>query len=142
MNRRLAIIIGAGLVVIGLAALSYFGYILFGGRSGDAATTSPFFLEQDSDINPEEADQHVVVVYGKFTPPEDTPSDWACVVRAWDWGDGSVSREDNCTPWINQDTVVFTGDHKYADQGKYAVKLYVTKDQNFYESDELKVSAP
>lgn len=132
------------MIVCGLAALGYVGYTLFGGPVGDAKiNNSQFYLEQASDINPPEADRHVVVVYGTLTPPNDRPSSWACTKRVWDWGDGQLTRQDDCTAWSTDVDVVFTADHVYAEAGQYLITLYVQNDRGqTYQSDELKVQAP
>lgn len=143
MNRRVAIIIGAVLVLIGLASLGYTGYVLFGGAVGDSKTaSSQFYLEQAKEIDPADEQRHVVVVYGTLTPPADKPSAWACAKRVWDWGDGVLTRQSDCTMWVSEAGVVFTGDHAYTAAGKYTVKLYLQNEKGVtYQSTTLEVRA-
>lgn len=143
MNRRLATIIGIGLVVIGLAALGYFGYVIFGGATGDAGTeVSRFYLKQSAGVENTEG-QHRVVVTGILSPEDGTPRDWSCAVRAWEWGDGNVTRDAECTALYNDNFVEFPSGYAYQAAGTYTVKLYVQDEGGtIYASDELQVTAP
>lgn len=143
MNRRLAISIGIALIVIGLGALIYFGYVLFGGSSGDAKIeVSRFYLKQSQSVeNP--TGQHMVVVTGVLSPEEGTPMDWSCAVRAWDWGDGTVIRDEECSALYNDNIVEFPSGYDYAESGTYSVKLYAQlAGGTVVASDELEVVAP
>ncbi|MEK7539893.1 MAG: hypothetical protein AAB558_01465 [Patescibacteria group bacterium] len=143
MNRRLAIIIGVALIVIGLGALGYFGYVIFGGSTGDANTEiSRFYLKQSQSVeNP--TGQHMVVVTGVLSPEEGTPADWSCAVRAWDWGDGTVIRDEGCSALYNDSVVEFPSGYTYTESGTYTVKLYAQlAGGTIYASDELEVVAP
>lgn len=139
MNRRLAISIGVGLIILGLASLGYVGYLLFGGtKTGDTASTSFFSIE--SVPLDDTAPANAAVVVAKFSPPAGDVNDWACGVRAWDWGDGQVTRDNVCSPFVESGTLEFPADHQYSGSGTYTVRVYIRNEQgDAYQSDELEL---
>jgi len=143
MNRRIAIIIGIVLIVFGLITLGYFGYVLFGGETGDAKTEiSRFYLKKSENVeNP--IKPHMVVVTGVLSPEDGTPREWSCAVRAWDWGDGTVTKDEECSALYNDSFVEFPSGYAYSEAGTYKVKLYAQQDGGtVVASDELEVVVP
>lgn len=130
-------------MVVGLAALGYFGYVIFGGPTGDAGTEiSRFYLKQSTGVVNQEG-EHRVVVTGVLSPEDGTPRDWSCAVRAWDWGDGNITRDPECSALYNDNFVEFPAGYTYQEAGTYTVKLYAQgKGGTIYASDELEVVAP
>lgn len=141
MNRRTTFIIGAALILLALVFLGYVGYLIFGNTDDSNRTPNEqFYLEQSGNVL--DAQDHIVVVRAVMQPPSGQPADWACSVRAWDWGDGNTTRDTECTEFANEEYVVFPIDHRYEAAGTYPVKMYIRSPQNeTFASETLDVVA-
>lgn len=142
MNKRVVIFIGAGLILLGVAALVFFGYKVFYLPSVKQSVSQQFYLEQEEHVVNSAA--HNVVVKGVLYPGAASVAEWPCLVRVWDWGDGEKIKDSSCidVELVGDVFLVYPGEHKYATSGQYSVKLYVWgPDGKTYVTQALSVQA-